>query len=182
LGQHWDEGMAPKTLDVCKSALDGILFIDEAYSLSKEAGSATDFGREAIETLLKYMEDNRDRLIVIVAGYANEMRQFISANPGLASRFTKTIDFPSYEPNELCAILRLMAKHQQYVLPDDFEAKLVRWIEQMRKSSDWGNAREMRTVLEKAREAHAVRSSKDPTADVSKIEISDLLAAIGQPQ
>jgi hypothetical protein len=75
-----------------------------------------------------------------------------------------------------------MAKQQQYVRPDDFEARLVPWIEQMRKKSDWGNAREMRTLLEKAREAHAVRSSKDPTADVSKLEISDLLAGIDQNQ
>jgi SpoVK/Ycf46/Vps4 family AAA+-type ATPase len=172
---------APKTLEVCKSALDGILFIDEAYALAKGDGGS-DFGREAIEALLKYMEDNRDRMIVIVAGYPNEMRQFIATNPGLASRFTKTINFPSYEPAELCAIVRLMAKQQQYALPDDFEGKLAPWIEQMRKSSDWGNAREMRTLLEKAREAHAVRSSKDPTADVSKIEMEDLMAAIGQRQ
>ena len=88
---------ATKTLDKCREALDGILFIDEAYSLAAASGDGPDFGKEAIDTLLKFMEDNRDRIIVIVAGYRNEMRRFIDSNPGLSSRFSKTVDFPSYD-------------------------------------------------------------------------------------
>ena len=103
---------AIKMLEVCKSAHDGILFIDEAYALASDPGIGSDFGREAIDTLLKYMEDNRDRLIVIAAGYPDEMRRFIGCNPGLASRFTKTINFPSYEASELASILQVMAKQQ----------------------------------------------------------------------
>ena len=104
---------AMKTLDKCKEALDGILFIDEAYSLAGQSSATGDFGREAIDTLIKFMEDNRDRIMVIAAGYPNEMRRFIATNPGLASRFSKTIEFPRYTPEELAAILRLMAKRQQ---------------------------------------------------------------------
>jgi SpoVK/Ycf46/Vps4 family AAA+-type ATPase len=168
---------AQQTLDVCKSALDGILFVDEAYALAGTSGSTGDFGREAIDTLLKFMEDNRDRLVVIVAGYPNEMRRFISSNPGLASRFTKTIDFPSYQTGELCAILRSMAKAQKYDLPNELEVKLKPWIEGERKREDWGNARQMRTLLEKAREVQALRISRDPTADLARIEIADIMTA-----
>jgi stage V sporulation protein K len=170
---------AIKMLEVCKSAHDGILFIDEAYALASDPGIGSDFGREAIDTLLKYMEDNRDRLIVIAAGYPDEMRRFIGANPGLASRFTKTINFPSYEASELASILQVMAKQQGYLLPEGFEPKFKNWVDAERNSSDWGNARSIRTLLEKAREAHAVRSYSDPTADVSKLELADLESAYG---
>jgi stage V sporulation protein K len=168
---------AMKTLDVCKSALDGVLFIDEAYSLAAGEWKG-DFGREAIETLLKYMEDHRDRLVVIVAGYSAEMHRFIASNPGLASRFTKTIAFPAYDALELCEIFRAMVIEQQYLLPIGFEDKLAPWIESQRRDPQWGNARSMRTLLEKVREAHALRSSSDPDANVAEFELSDIESAI----
>src|SRR5882724_192491 len=161
---------AMKTLDKCKEALDGILFVDEAYSL---AGEGKDFGHEAIATLIKFMEDNRDRVMVIAAGYPNEMRRFIAMNPGLASRFNRTIEFPAYEPKELAAIMRLMAKRQRAELPDVLEQSLVPWIETQWKSEGWGNAREMRNLLDKAGEAQSLRVAVDPTADISKIEMVD---------
>jgi hypothetical protein len=107
------------------------------------------------------------------------MRRFIGANPGLASRFTKTINFPSYEASELASILQVMAKQQGYLLPEGFEAKFKVWVDAERGSSDWGNARSIRTLLEKAREAHAVRSYSDAAADVSKLELADLESAYG---
>src|SRR5262249_28416392 len=170
---------APKTLDVCKSALDGILFIDEAYTLASAPGGGPDFGREAIDTLLKFMEDNRDRIVVIVAGYPNEMRRFIDSNPGLASRFTKTIEFPPCSAGDLASILRVMAKRQNYQLPDDLDAKLKPWIESRMRSESWGNGREMRTLLERAREAQAVRIAANPTSDVGRLEMADIIGAIG---
>jgi SpoVK/Ycf46/Vps4 family AAA+-type ATPase len=171
---------AIKTLDKCREALDGILFIDEAYSLAASSGSGPDFGKEAIDTLLKFMEDNRDRIVVIVAGYRNEMRRFIDSNPGLSSRFSKTVDFPSYNANELCEIFKRMAARQQFALPAGFEAKLRPWIEGRSKADDWANAREMRTLLEKAREAQALRVASDPSADISVVTIEDVVQATGQ--
>ncbi len=171
---------AIKTLDVCKSALDGILFIDEAYALAQRTSLGPDFGKEAIDTLLKFMEDNRDRIIVIVAGYPNEMRQFISSNPGLQSRFTKTISFPPYDTDELIAITQWMAEKSGYVVSTDAIAKARPWIEQSRRNEQWGNARSMRSLIEAAREAHALRLSKDPAADLTRIEASDVEAAIAE--
>ncbi len=168
---------APKTLDKCREALDGILFIDEAYALASPVTVGHDFGKEAIDTLLKFMEDNRDRIVVIVAGYPNEMRRFIDSNPGLSSRFTKTIDFPSYGIADLCEILRRMAERQRFSLPDDFASALTPWIEERKTAADWGNARSMRTLLEKARESQAIRISTDASADLSRIETADLLDA-----
>ena len=168
---------ALKTLDVCRSALDGMLFIDEAYSLAATEWKG-DFGREAIEALLKYMEDHRDRLIVIVAGYPTEMHRFISSNPGLASRFTKTIDFPPYDATELCEIFHAMATEQQYLLPIGVEDALTPWIEAQRQDPQWGNARSMRTLLERVREAHALRTSKDAFANVAEFQIEDIEAGI----
>src|SRR5580704_11566198 len=168
---------AIKTLDKCKEALDGILFIDEAYTL---AGEGKDFGHEAIATLIKFMEDNRDRIMVIAAGYPNEMRCFIAMNPGMASRFNRTIEFPAYEPKELAAILRLMAKRQRAELPDVLEQSLVPWIETQWRSEGWGNAREMRNLLDKASEAQSMRVAVDPTADISRIEMVDF-ESVGVP-
>jgi AAA+ superfamily predicted ATPase len=170
---------AIKTLAKCNEALDGILFIDEAYTLAAGSDSGENFGKEAIDTLLKFMEDNRDRIIVIVAGYPREMIQFIGSNPGLAGRFTKNIEFPRYSSAELCQILKSMAERQQFVLPAAFEEKLVPWIEQRSKATEWANAREMRTLLEKMREAQAIRISADAEADLSQLEISDLEQAMG---
>src|SRR6201996_310800 len=161
---------AMKTLDKCKEALDGILFVDEAYTL---AGEGKDFGGEAIATLIKFMEDNRDRIMVIAAGYPKERRRFIALNPAVASRFNRMIEFPAYEPRELAAILRLMAKRQRAELPDTLEQSLIPWIETQWKSEGWGNAREMRNLLDKAGEAQSLRVAADPTADISKIEMVD---------
>jgi stage V sporulation protein K len=171
---------AMKTLDQCKAALDGILFIDEAYSLSAQGGGGHDFGREAIDTLIKFMEDNRDRIVVIVAGYPKEMRRFISSNPGMASRFTKTIEFPPYSAQELSEIFRAMATAQHFKLPLGFEAKLLPWINANAKRDDWGNAREMRTLLEKVREVQALRLMKEPTDDLTRIELVDLAQATAE--
>jgi SpoVK/Ycf46/Vps4 family AAA+-type ATPase len=166
---------APKTLDKCREALDGVLFIDEAYSLARPG---QDFGQEAIDTLLKFMEDNRDRIVVIVAGYPNEMQRFINSNPGLSSRFTKTIEFPPYAANELAAVLRVMAKRQNFILPDDLESSLDPWMKVGMRNKSWGHAREMRTLLERAREAQATRIARDPSADVRQLAMADIDAAI----
>jgi stage V sporulation protein K len=171
---------APKMLEKCNQALDGILFIDEAYTLAGTPGSGGDFGKEAIEALLKFMEDHRDRIMVIVAGYPNEMRRFIDTNPGLAGRFTKTIDFPPYSADEMCEILHRMARQQGFTLPDGFQARIKPWITGRSRADDWANAREMRTLLEKAREAQAVRISVDPSADLSRLAIEDLMKATGR--
>jgi hypothetical protein len=107
------------------------------------------------------------------------MRRFIDSNPGLASRFTKTIEFPPYSAVELAAILRLMAKRQHFLLPDELEAKLKPWLESRMRDAAWGNARDMRTLLERAREAQAMRIAANPTSDVTRLEMADIRAAIG---
>jgi hypothetical protein len=148
---------AVKTNAVIDSALDGILFIDEAYSLAK--GEQNDFGREAIETLLKRMEDNRDRLIVIVAGYPGEMAQFIVSNPGLQSRFNRYIDFPDYSPQELCRIFSLMCRKNGLSMTPGLREKLVHhfhWLHQHRQEN-FGNARLARNCFEAVVNSQASR-------------------------
>lgn len=172
---------ATKTLERCRDALDGVLFIDEAYSLAT-TGGGHDFGREAIDTLLKFMEDHRSCIIVIVAGYSSEMRRFIDSNPGLASRFGKTIAFPAYEASELAEIFHGMAKDQGFSVPSDVGAVIAPWVKENAARDSWGNAREMRSLLEKARDHQAYRLAAGSAfdADLNRIERTDIEAAIGR--
>ncbi len=149
---------AGKVTEVVNSALGGILFIDEAYALARK-GMENDFGREAIDTLVKLMEDHRDDLVVIVAGYTDEMHDFLTSNPGLISRFNKYIDFPDYTDDELMAILDMNAERQGYALDDGAKAAVRKMLEGMALSArlDFGNARGMRNTLEKLVQAQANR-------------------------
>ena len=149
---------AGKVTEVVNSALGGILFIDEAYALARK-GMENDFGREAIDTLVKLMEDNRDDLVVIVAGYTDEMHDFLTSNPGLISRFNKYIDFPDYTDDELMAILAMNAKKQGYVVSDGANGVVRAMLEAMTVGDrlDFGNARGMRNTLEKLVQAQANR-------------------------
>jgi hypothetical protein len=124
------------------------------------------------------MDDNRDRMIVIVAGYPDHMRRFIDANPGLASRFTKYIDFPSYSAKDLCRILRNMAAQQGFSLPADLEPKVTTWVDENSRIEGWANARSIRNLLERSREAQALRLVTSKGAGVSQIEMVDIERAM----
>ena len=149
---------AGKVTDVVNSALGGILFIDEAYALARK-GMDNDFGREAIDTLVKLMEDHRDDLVVIVAGYTDEMHDFLTANPGLISRFNKYIDFADYTDDELMDILHMNAKRQGYAVAKAADIVVRDMLTAMTLSErlDFGNARGMRNTLEKLVQAQANR-------------------------
>lgn len=173
---------AIKTRKVVESALGGVLFIDEAYSLAK--GGEQDFGREATETLLKMMEDHRDDLVVIVAGYVSEMEDFIRSNPGLASRFNRYIRFPDYSPAELLQILIRFCEQASYVLSDSTHSGLqsVFAREIRRQRQRFSNARYVRNLFEKIIEAQAQRVFGMPqasTADLQSILAVDVEAALG---
>ena len=161
---------AIKTGQVVDFALDGVLFVDEAYSLVN--GPQDSYGDEAISTLLKRMEDDRDRLVVIVAGYTDEMKRFIDANSGLASRFTHYVEFPDYTGEELAAIFRMNAKKNQYVLSPDVEKWLDAFVRVRTAKRDrkFGNARWARTLFENAVSRQAVRVAKiaNPTPEELK--------------
>ncbi len=168
---------ATKTNKVIDSALGGVLFIDEAYTLVH--GGQNDYGNEAIATLLKRMEDNRDRLIVIVAGYSEEMQHFIDSNPGLHSRFTRYLNFPDYTVPELADIFRLYAKKSHYILSPEFETNLNSVMSYLTRDKDknFGNARFVRNLFEKAVERQAARltSLQERTPDILKtIELEDV--------
>ena len=168
---------AIKTEEVIEKALGGILFIDEAYTLS-ENKSEGDFGQEAIDTLLKAMEDNRDNLVVIVAGYPELMKGFLSSNPGLKSRFNKFIEFQDYKLEELMTIFESMASKQDYKLSDEAKTKLSEKIDNIlkEKSSSFANARTMRNILEFAVVKQASRIVDDENLsddDLMIIEYDD---------
>ncbi len=167
---------AIKVSEVVQSALGGVLFIDEAYSLAQENDS---FGQEAIDTLLKAMEDHRDDLIVIVAGYTVPMEYFINSNPGLKSRFNKYIEFPDYSTDELEAIFDLNCKKYDYVVDKKAKQKIREMIEyrRMTKIIDFANAREVRNLFEEiiTNQARRVAKMKDPKPeDLKRIMLADL--------
>ncbi|MCI5055747.1 MAG: AAA family ATPase [Flavobacteriales bacterium] len=149
---------AMKVDEVVKTAIGGVLFIDEAYSLANNDGQR-DFGNEAVETLLKRMEDHRKELVVIVAGYPDEMEEFINSNPGLHSRFNRYFTFDHYQPQELMGIFKLFANKADFKLDEVAEEKLLEIIEQLyeKKHPAFGNARVMRNLFEKIIERQASR-------------------------
>jgi len=151
---------AIKTAELVQQALDGVLFIDEAYSLA--SGSEGDFGSEAIDTLVKRMEDHRDRLVVIVAGYKNEMKDFIDTNPGLRSRFSINVDFDDYAPDELLAIFDIFCKKNEYTLSEDGRLRILEVFHEAVDSSgdEFGNGRYVRNLFESTLRNQAMRLSR----------------------
>ena len=147
---------APKTREILKRAMGGVLFIDEAYYLYRPENER-DYGQEAIEMLLQQMEDHRDDLVVILAGYKDRMEQFFRSNPGLSSRIAHHIDFPNYTSAELLAIGHLMLKQMQYTLSREAEAVLREYIELRQTQPNFSNARSIRNALDRARLRQATR-------------------------
>ncbi|MBU2997614.1 AAA family ATPase [Cellulophaga baltica] len=148
---------AIKTDEIITAATDGVLFVDEAYALS--GGGLNDFGKEAIEIILKRMEDLRNNLVVVVAGYPDEMEIFIESNPGLQSRFNRYLNFNHYEPNSLLKIFELIATKSDFKLTEDAKDKLLEIIERVyeKRHKGFGNARTMRNLFEKIIERQANR-------------------------
>jgi stage V sporulation protein K len=166
---------AAKTDRAIRRALDGVLFIDEAYALTPP-DARMDFGAEAVETLLKRMEDYRHRLVVIVAGYPRLMRRFLDSNPGLRSRFSREISFPDYSTAELLAITERFAATSEYVLDDGAERELAAIFDGVRRGEGFGNARFARTLFEQALNAQALRLAGDAERPVSELEPDHLKA------
>ena len=169
---------AVKTKEVVNKALDGVLFIDEAYSLAPE-DARRDFGKEAIETLLKMMEDHRDRLVVIVAGYPKEMKQFINANPGLESRFKNFIHFEDYDPMGVANIFNSFCLDAGCRVAESASEKIMKilfekWDRYKRDNEKWGNGRLARNIFEECIKRQALRISGRRKADLSIIEASDV--------
>jgi SpoVK/Ycf46/Vps4 family AAA+-type ATPase len=165
---------AIKTDRVIRRALDGVLFIDEAYSLAPEGDGRLDFGPEAVEVLLKRMEDHRHRLVVIVAGYPELMEAFLLSNPGLRSRFAREIDFPDYSTDELQAIFAGIVAQHEYVLEPGAEVALRRTLRDLTSGQESGNARFVRTLFEQALNRQALRLTRDEGRDVEALGRADV--------
>ena len=165
---------AIKTDRVIRRALDGVLFIDEAYSLSV-GDERYDFGPEAIETLLKRMEDYRHRLVVIVAGYPRLMHHFLQSNPGLRSRFSREIEFPDYSTDELLAIAQKLACEYEYTLDDGAREELRGILAGAARGEGFGNARFARTLFEQALNAQALRLARVEGTVLAELERSELM-------
>ncbi|HKT00216.1 MAG TPA: right-handed parallel beta-helix repeat-containing protein [Rugosimonospora sp.] len=173
---------AIKTTEVVNSAMGGVLFIDEAYTLNSQAGGVgPDFGQEAVDTLMKLMEDHRDELVVIVAGYSALMQNFIASNPGIASRFTKTIEFPNYSVDELVTITTNLCRKHYYELTDDGVQALTDYFERVPRTETFGNGRVARKLFEAMVTNQASRLAIAPTAkdvELSRFNAEDLRSEV----
>ncbi len=172
---------APKTKEILKKAMGGVLFIDEAYYLYRPENER-DYGQEAIEILLQVMENQRDDLVVILAGYKDRMDTFFRSNPGLSSRIAHHIDFPDYQPSELMSIAELMLEKSEYRLSDAAKAALVTYTEKRMTQPHFANARSIRNALDRAQLRQANRlfakmGSPLTQADLMTIEAEDILAS-----
>jgi probable Rubsico expression protein CbbX len=167
---------APKTKEVLKRAMGGVLFIDEAYYLYKE-DNERDYGAESVEILLQVMENQRDDLVVILAGYKDRMDAFFRSNPGMSSRIAHHIDFPDYTVDELAAIAGLIAAEHEYVLPGDTTAVLRDYLEKRMRQPRFANARSVRNAIERARLRQANRLVSQPQASVTKQQLQELTPA-----
>jgi len=166
---------ALKTMEAVKKARGGILFVDEAYSLVPDGTGTNDFGQEAISTILKAMEDMREELVVIVAGYPEPMERFIESNPGLESRFGKYFHFEDYNGAELMDIFRLQCRKNQYVPDEEAEKFCVDMFNEMYENRDenFGNARDVRNIFERA-----VTNQANRLAEIEKPTKEDLMKLI----
>ncbi|MBR5319610.1 MAG: AAA family ATPase [Peptococcaceae bacterium] len=173
---------AAKTMEVLEKARGGVLFIDEAYTLSRRGGE-NDFGREAIDTMLKYMEDHRDEIVVIVAGYVELMEEFVHSNPGLESRFNRFMHFPDYTGEELLAIFQMRCEKSCYVLADDAKNTVQQYLNEVRQTNKtFGNARGVRNLFEKVLVQQANRLAAAETVtrqSLMELTLADVEAALG---
>jgi probable Rubsico expression protein CbbX len=167
---------APKTREVLKRAMGGVLFIDEAYYLYRPENER-DYGQEAIEILLQVMENQRDDLVVILAGYKDRMERFFSSNPGMASRIAHHIDFPDYSEDELFAIAGLMLERMQYRLSDPAAQALREYVALRKAQPHFANARSMRNALDRARLRQANRLFERRGEPLAASELMTLEAA-----
>jgi SpoVK/Ycf46/Vps4 family AAA+-type ATPase len=168
-------GTALKTRHVFMSSLDGVLFIDEAYSLVAE--HSNDFGLESISMLIKLMDDNRERVIVIVAGYADGMKRFLQSNPGITSRFTRKFYFEDYSNDQLLRITKNFCDKDQYTLSEQVDSKLISLFEELRRKEDFGNGRDARRVYELLVKNHAHRLAQlrqITREELSTIDVDDV--------
>ncbi len=172
---------APKTKDVLKKAMGGVLFIDEAYYLYRPENER-DYGQEAIEILLQVMENNRDDLVVILAGYKDRMDTFFKSNPGMSSRIAHHIDFPDYSEGELMQIAEKMLATQHYHFGDDARAAFEQYLARRMQQPHFANARSVRNALERARlraasRLFAERNRALTESDLTTIAAEDILAS-----
>ncbi|MDJ0958258.1 MAG: CbbX protein [Arenicellales bacterium] len=171
---------APKTKEVIKRAMGGVLFIDEAYYLYRPENER-DYGQESIEILLQVMENNRDDIVVILAGYKDKMDRFFHSNPGMRSRIAHHVDFPDYTLEELLAIAKLMLAQQNYRFSPEAEASFIDYLKRRTQLPHFANARSVRNALDRARlrQANRLFASNHPITklDLMTIEAEDILAS-----